>query len=133
MSLNRISRAYVITGILIIWVVKIIIRPYVSLSDVWQLITDVSPNLIGTLLLPFGAWWWFKKFFGMNTVFSIRFTCLTGFILVLINEYIQLVPVFGRTFDFLDILASIGGTLLGYSLFVWYWEREYVNEEVVSD
>lgn len=132
MSLNNISRWYVIIGILVIWTVKIFIRPFVPLSGIWQLFVDVIPNLIGTFLLPFGAWWWFKKIFGMSTNFSIRFTCLTGFILVIINEYIQLIPVFGRTYDYLDILASIPGTLLGYSMFIRHWERNYVNEKVVG-
>lgn len=132
MSLNSISRWYVIGGILIIWTVKLFVRPFVPLSDFWQLFVDIIPNLIGTFLLPFGAWWWFKKIFSMTTIFSIRFACLTGFVLVVINEYIQLIPLFGRTFDYWDILASIPGTLLGHAAFVWYWERSYANEKTAD-
>jgi len=37
--------------------------------------------------------------------------------LVIVNEYLQLIPYFGRTFDYLDIVFSVIGTWLGYLVF----------------
>ena len=78
----------------------------------------LAPNLIGTFLLPFGAYWFFKKYFLMRNSDEVKLTCIAGLILVIINEYLQLIPIFGRTFDYLDIFASFIGISIGYAVFV---------------
>jgi glycopeptide antibiotics resistance protein len=47
----------------------------------------------------------------------LKITCTFGLLLVIINEYLQLIPVFGRTFDYLDIFASFLGASIGYIVF----------------
>lgn len=123
MSIGSVCKWYVSIGFIIICSIKFIIRPYIPLSDEWQLITDISPNLVGTILIPFGAFWLLKGVFKMNTSFEVQQICLKGFVLVLINEYLQLIPIFGRTFDYLDIIASIPGSYIGYIFFMYKWKK----------
>jgi len=59
----------------------------------------------------------FSVFFKLQTQADLIFTCCFGLLLVIINEYLQLIPVFGRTFDYLDILASVAGAFIGYFVF----------------
>jgi glycopeptide antibiotics resistance protein len=80
-------------------------------------VVGFTPNLIGSFLLPFGACWLFQRFFRLQTTADLRFTCSVGLLLVIINEYLQLIPVFGRTFDYLDILFSVVGVVIGYHVF----------------
>lgn len=114
MELRRFSKWVVITGTMLIWTVKFIIRPFVVIPDDWKPVFGLAPNLIGSFLLPFGASWMFSWAFGMRTQKELRIACWFGLILVVINEYLQLIPVFGRTFDYLDILSSFLGVFLGY-------------------
>lgn len=116
-QLKNYSRIIVISGTLIIWTIKFFIRPY-DLYAVWlSSFIGFAPNLIGTFLLPFGAYWLFKKYFLLRTNYDLRITCAFGLLLVIVNEYLQLIPAFGRTFDYLDILASFIGVVIGYTVF----------------
>lgn len=107
----------VISGTLFIWLIKFIIRPFVHIPSLVKPVAGVSPNLIGAFLLPFGACWFFKKYFGLHTLWQLKITCLFGLVLVIINEYLQMIPLFGRTFDYMDILASAAGVSMGYAAF----------------
>jgi hypothetical protein len=107
----------VIAGTLLIWAIKFIIRPFVHIPFVLKPIIGFAPNLIGSFLLPFGACWFFQRFFKLRTNADLSFTCCFGLLLVIINEYIQLIPVFGRTFDYLDIFSSVIGVFLGHLVF----------------
>jgi len=114
MRLRNISKWTVITGTLLIWTIKFIIRPFVHIPDILKPVTGLAPNLIGSFLLPFGACWLFRWMFGMQTIREVKIACWFGLVLVMINEYLQLIPFFGRTFDYLDILSSFFGVMLGY-------------------
>ncbi len=117
MRLRKISKWTVIAGTLIIWAIKFIIRPFVHISTSVKPFVGLAPNLIGSFLLPFGACWLFQKFFRLQTTKDLSITCFFGLLLVIINEYLQLIPFFGRTFDYLDILASVVGVCMGYLIF----------------
>lgn len=122
-SLRNTSKTLVVAGTLVIWMVKLVVRPYVAIPDFLQPITDIAPNLIGSFLLPFGACWLLPRVFGLRTVKEVKVACLLGLILVVINEFLQLIPVFGRTFDYLDILSSFLGVFLGYASFTRLMHR----------
>jgi hypothetical protein len=114
----------VIVGTLLIWMIKLVIRPYVHLDASLHFISGVAPNFIGAFLIPFGAYWLYTHslFFNGSLMrfdfFSdARIVCLFGFSLAVINEYIQLVPMFGRTFDYFDILFSAVGLIFSYYSF----------------
>lgn len=117
MYLKKYSKWTVVAGTLLIWTVKFIIRPYIHVPQYFQLCVDVAPNFIGSYLLPFGACWFFQKYFRLQTLQQLQFACLFGLILVVIDEYIQLIPFFGRTFDYFDILFSFAGVFIGYKKF----------------
>lgn len=117
MQLKKWSKWVVISGTLLIWIVKLIIRPFVHIPVFLKPLAGISPNLIGAFLLPFGACWFFKKYFILRTLLHLRLTCWFGLALVIINEYLQMIPVFGRTFDYLDILSSFAGVFAGYLAF----------------
>jgi hypothetical protein len=114
MELREISKWILIAGTLLIWTIKFIVRPFVHIPLSLKTMFGLAPNLIGSFLLPFGACWLFSWVFGMRNIRDVRIACWFGLVLVVINEYIQLIPVFGRTFDYLDILSSFIGVLLGY-------------------
>jgi hypothetical protein len=107
----------VIFGTILIWMIKFLIRPYVPVSMYLQPVVDVAPNLIGSFLIPFGACWLFRQFFKLENLYQLRLTCLFGVFLVVVNEYLQLIPFFGRTFDYLDIVSSFVGVFIGQKVF----------------
>ena len=117
MYLKLISKWTVIAGILVIWSIKFLIRPFVHIPHGLKPLVGFAPNLIGSFLLPFGAYWFFRGFFKLATAEDLRFTCLFGLFLVIINEYLQMIPLFGRTFDYLDILSSVVGVFIGHFVF----------------
>jgi hypothetical protein len=116
-QLKNYSRLVVISGTLLIWTIKFLIRPFDLYSEWLSPVVGFAPNLIGSFLLPFGAYWLFKKYFLLRDMYDLKITCWFGLLLVIINEYLQLIPIFGRTFDYLDILASFTGVYVGYIVF----------------
>jgi len=112
-QLTNVARSIVISGTLMIWAIKFIIRPFYMYAEWLTPAVGFAPNFIGSFLLPFGACWLFRKYFLLRDVDDLKLTCWFGLLLVIINEYLQLVPIFGRTFDRLDILASFSGVYFG--------------------
>ncbi len=117
MNLKKISMYVVVSGTLLIWMIKFIIRPFVHIPHAWKPFVGLAPNLIGSFLLPFGACWLFRRFFRLETRQELTFTCCFGLLLVIINEYLQRIPLFGRTFDYLDIISSVIGVFIGHLVF----------------
>lgn len=117
MHVKSVSKWIVITGTLLIWTVKFIIRPFVHVPAAMKPLVGFSPNLIGSFLLPFGACWFFQRYFKLQTPADLTYTCSFGLLLVIINEYLQLIPVFGRTFDYLDIFSSVVGVFCSHLVF----------------
>ena len=113
-----------ITGTLVIWAIKFIIRPMNLFDDPTRFVLNIAPNLLGSFLIPFGAYWFFSgknflvaRIFKIETTYDLRLVCLLGFGMLIINEYLQLIPIFGRTFDLNDILFSSFGLLTSYFVF----------------
>ena len=124
MELKRISKWVVIAGTLIIWLVKFGIRPYYDFGQPTNFFLGVAPNLLGSFLIPFGAYWLFSgrefliaRIFRIHSSGDLRFVCLLGFAMLVVNEYLQLIPVFGRTFDYFDIIFSVVGLSASYFVF----------------
>jgi hypothetical protein len=117
MRLKNISRWTVIAGTILIWIVKFVLRPFVHIPPLLKPLVGFAPNLVGSLLLTLGACWFFQRFFKLQTAADLTFTCCFGLLLVIINEYLQLIPIFGRTFDYLDILSSVVGVCCGHFVF----------------
>ena len=117
MPLKRISKQIMIIGTLLIWMIKFLIRPFVHIDATFKPLIGLAPNLIGSFLLPFGACWFFQRFFRLENDRDLNITCCFGLLLVVINEYLQLIPIFGRTFDYLDILSSVIGVFFGHLSF----------------
>lgn len=117
MNLKAASKRIVIAGTLLIWTVKFVVRPFVHIPHSIKPLIGLAPNLIGSFLLPFGACWFFRRFFRLQRQADLIFTCSFGLLLVIINEYLQRIPVFGRTFDYLDIFSSVVGVFCGHLVF----------------
>ncbi len=111
------SRRIMIAGTLIIWSIKFLLRPFIFIDPVLKPLVGLAPNLIGSFLLPFGACWFFQRIFRLETDTDLNVTCSVGLLMVVINEYLQLIPIFGRTFDYLDIISSVIGVFLGHLYF----------------
>ncbi|GAC1441392.1 MAG: hypothetical protein NVSMB63_08920 [Sediminibacterium sp.] len=126
MGLKNISKWVVVSGTLLIWSVKFIVRPFVHIPHYLKPLVGFAPNLIGSFLLPFGACWFFQRAFRLQTQRDLALTCCFGLLLVIINEYLQLIPLFGRTFDYLDIFSSVAGVLAGYLVFTRLMVRQSV-------
>jgi glycopeptide antibiotics resistance protein len=126
MQLKSISKRAVIIGTLFIWAVKFGIRPYWHGGQPVKYLLGVMPNLLGSFLIPFGAYWFFEQLFRFRNMYHLRFVCVFGFLLLVINETLQLIPLFGRTFDLNDIACSGIGLLLSYIVFGrLYWRELY--------
>jgi len=124
MELKQISKWSVITGAIIILGIKILIRPLYHFDEPMHFFLGIAPNLIGSFLIPFGASWFFSgkdfllaRMFRIECSYDLRFVCLLGFGMLVVNEYLQLIPVFGRTFDPYDILFSGFGLITSYFVF----------------
>lgn len=117
MQLKTISKWIVIIGVLFISCIKLFVRPYVHVPAGMQLVVDVAPNFIGSFLVPFFACCLLKKYLPVENASELKLVCGLGLLLGIVNEYLQLIPVFGRTFDYFDIIASGMATILGYNSF----------------
>ena len=124
MELRQSSKWVVITGTLVIWLIKLGIRPFFDFHQPMTFFLGIAPNLLGSFLIPFGACWFFSgreflvaRIFRIHSIADLRHVCLIGFAMLVVNEYLQLVPMFGRTFDYFDIIFSIVGLSGSYFVF----------------
>ena len=107
MEIKQISKRLVIAGSLLILSIKLIIRPFYLSDDPARFFLGIAPNLFGSFLIPFAAYWLFNgkdfsiaRIFKIQSLYDLRAVCLIGLGLLIINEYLQLIPFFGRTFDY---------------------------------
>lgn len=114
MTLKYFCKYTLISGAVIIETIKWVIRPSFNFSQPTKFLMGVAPNLLGSFLLPFGCYWLLNRFINLHDDKQLRLFCLISFGLLLINETLQMVPVFGRTFDYNDIAASAIGLTASY-------------------
>ena len=136
MELRQISKWTVITGTIIIWMIKFAIRPLHLFNGPGEFFLGIAPNLLGSFLIPFGAYWFFggrnfllARIFRIQSLLHLRAVCVMGFGLLVINEYLQLIPFFGRTFDYYDILFSAAGLTASYFIFGNFFIRYQLQPE----
>lgn len=134
MQLRNFCKWTIISGTLLIWIIKFGVRPFIHLDPFMKFITGVAPNLVGAFLIPFAAYWLYTHSYFFNgqlmrfDFFSdTRIVCLFGFSLAVINEYLQLIPVFGRTFDYFDIVFSGVGLLFSYYAFIMMQRKFFMS------
>ena len=115
-----------LAGAGLILFIKLYIRPYFQLDGILKGMEGIAPNFIAAFIMPFAAYWLYThpKFLnGLLLRFAffadLRVVSLVGFLLIVINEYFQLMPVWGRTFDYLDIFSSALGQLSAYYAFLF--------------
>lgn len=130
MYLKQLSRNFVLAGTLLIWLIKFLIRP-LQIWDDASFFLGVAPNLLGSFLIPFGAYWFFSgrnyliaRMFRIQSPYDLGLVCMLGFSLLVVNEYLQRVPYFGRTFDYNDIIFSSVGLAVSYFIFNRIRQRE---------
>jgi hypothetical protein len=130
MELRKISKWFLISGTLLILVLKYGVRPYWEGGEPVKFILGIAPNLLGSFLIPFGACWFFSgrenmvaKIFRIHSLQDLRVVCVLGFGMLTVNEYLQRVPFFGRTFDYYDILFSAAGLGAAYFVFAGIFNR----------
>lgn len=124
MELKQLCKWFVIAGTLVIWIIKYIIRPMHLFDDAGTFFLGIAPNLIGSFLIPFGAYWFFSgrnflfaRVFRIQSAYDLRQVCMLGLFMLIVNEYLQRIPFFGRTFDYNDIIFSAAGLLTSYFVF----------------
>jgi hypothetical protein len=124
MDLKQISKRIFIAGTLLIWAIKFVIRPLHLFDEPVKFFLGIAPNLFGSFLIPFAAYWFFSgknffiaRIFRIQSAYDLRLVCIMGFVMLIINEYLQLIPFFGRTFDYFDILFSLVGLTVSYFVF----------------
>lgn len=130
MELKHISKWFVISGALVIWLIKFIIRPLHLFDEPLKFFLGIAPNLFGSFLIPFAAYWFFSgrnfllaRVFRIQSAYDLRLVCLLGFGMLVVNEYLQQIPFFGRTFDYNDILCSSVGLLFSCFVFGKFYQR----------
>ena len=128
-----------IVGALIIWSIKFGIRPYIDWDQPMKFLLGIAPNLLGSFLIPFGACWFFAgrnfllaRIFRIHSLTDIRLVCILGFGMLVINEYLQLIPVFGRTFDYNDIVFSSVGLIAACFVFGKLQSREKQLQSAIN-
>jgi hypothetical protein len=140
MELKQISKWFIITGTLVIWAIKFIVRPMHLFDDPTRFFLNIAPNLLGSFLIPFGAYLFFSgrnflvaRVFKIETQYDLRLVCLLGFGMLIVNEYMQLIPFFGRTFDYNDIIFSSVGLLASSFVFGKIQSRKRREYQVQVD
>ena len=135
MELKQVSKWFVIIGTLVIWAIKFIIRPLNLFDEPAKYFLGIAPNLFGSFLIPFGAYWFFSgrnfmiaRVFRIQSSYDLRLVCLLGFGMLIVNEYLQMVPFFGRTFDYNDIMFSSVGLMASYFVFGKVQQKRFVHE-----
>lgn len=130
MQLKQLSKWIVIIGTGLIWSIKLGIRPFCDSGNSLEFFLGIAPNLLGSFLIPFGACWFFSgrefflaRLFRIHSVNDLRGVCFIGFVLAVVNEYLQLIPLFGRTFDVYDLVFSAVGLSLSYFVFGRIYNR----------
>lgn len=126
----------VIAGALLILAIKFIIRPLYWSDDATKFFLGIAPNLFGSFLIPFGVYWCCNRdgiltprIFKIQSSYDLRVVCMVGLGLLIINEYLQLVPYFGRTFDYFDIVFSAVGLSTAYFVFGKIEQRYQVQPD----
>lgn len=134
MDLKQISKRLVIVGTLLIWIIKFVVRPLSLFDDPARFFLNIAPNLFGSFLIPFGAYWLFSgknylvaRIFRIQSAYDLRLVCVMGLGMLIVNEYLQLIPIFGRTFDFYDILSSVVGLATSYFIFSRMQQKQRVS------
>jgi len=130
MELKHLSRKLVIAGTLIIWAIKFVIRPGHVAGQYMDFFWGIAPNLLGSFLIPFGAYWFFSgknflvaRIFRIESAYDVRLVCVLGFGMLIVNEYLQLFSFWGRTFDYYDIIFSAKGLAVSYIVFGKIFQR----------
>ncbi|WP_462221067.1 hypothetical protein [Ferruginibacter sp.] len=116
MQLKIFCKYTLLTGAVIIEGIKWGIRPYFNFNQPTTFLLGIAPNLLGSFLLPFGCYWLLSKYINLHSDKQLKWFCVVCFCLLIINEVLQLIPVFGRTFDYSDITASLLGLTASYFL-----------------
>jgi hypothetical protein len=136
MEIKQISKRLVITGALLIVAIKLIIRPFYLADDPAKFFLGIAPNLFGSFLIPFSVYWLFSRndfpiarIFKIQSPYDLRLVCLIGLGMLIINEYLQLIPFFGRTFDYFDIVFSAVGLTTAYFVFGKIQQRYLVQAD----
>lgn len=119
--MRQYKRWILLTGLLLIVLVKFIIRPYIAVPASLLIYRDVAPNLISAFLIPFGADLFLKKWVLLVKKTDVLRICLFGLLVITLNEIAQLFPIFKRTFDYFDIVFSLIGVGIGYLVFITYF------------
>ena len=124
MQLRLYCKWMVITGTAVIWIIKLFLRPDFLWSTVPRFLLGIAPNFLSAFLIPFAVYWIMthpkflnRQLLRFDLISDMRLVCLFGFLIATINEYIQLIPSFGRTFDYFDIVSSAVGLLFSYYSF----------------
>ena len=124
MELKQASKRIFLTGTLLIWLIKYLIRPVYPEADTARFFLNIAPNFVGAFLIPFAAYWLFSgrnflvaRVFRIDSPYELRQVCLMGFGMLLVNEYLQRISIFGRTFDYYDILFSSFGLTIACFVF----------------
>lgn len=133
-------RYIAISGALIIWLIKLVIRPSGLFDHTFAgFFLGIAPNLIGSFLIPFFACWlfanktgWLARFFPVHHITGLRLLCLQSLVLLIVNEYLQKIRFFGRTFDYYDMLFSAAGLVTAYFIFAARLQRIPVPEKAVT-
>ena len=137
----RNSRYIATGGTLFIWLTKLVIRPSGIFDHTMvAFFFGIVPNLVGAFVIPFFASWLFvqrpnrfSRFFPVHHLPGLRWFCLQCMALLIINEYLQLIRFFGRTFDYYDILFSAAGLLAAYFVFMLQFQRVAVMRQSLQN
>ncbi len=114
MLLKNFCKYIVIIGAVLIEGIKWGVRPYFNFAQPTKFLLGIAPNLLGSFLLPFGCYWLLNKYINLHNNKSFKNFCAVCFCLLVTNEMLQLIPIFGRTFDYSDIAASAAGLITSY-------------------
>jgi hypothetical protein len=113
-----------VTCVIMVWLVKLFIRPYFSFPYPVKFLLGIAPNFLDGFLLPFAITWarsyipvTLSKYGVMvKPERTLRYSCLLTFLFLILVEGMQLFSFSMHTYDHWDIAASAVGVALAYHL-----------------
>jgi hypothetical protein len=91
----------------LIILIKFVLRPIYFNDPNFSLLLGIGPNFLASFSGIFIAHKLLQYSFWFNFNVPIKIALLVWWLVAILNEVLQLIPLFGRTFDWLDMLASM--------------------------
>lgn len=115
MEYNKKALTLFCFGLISILLIQYLVRPaWLEAPSFLRFLMNVYPSLASGILIPLCFLIFEGPFFYLIQTIALKLTSFLGLVASLGYEFLQMAPLFNKTFDFFDVLATLTGITLGY-------------------